>query len=74
MQVPAFTKYSFRIRTRQGMLVDNLIIHGRDELDAEQKLKQMYRACEVLECTALVPSGTKMASASFEEVASLISR
>jgi hypothetical protein len=74
MQPPVYAKYVFRIRTRQGMLVDNLVIHGRDQPDAERKLKQMYRGCEVVECGELVASGTKTASASFEEVANLISR
>ncbi|HZV54358.1 MAG TPA: hypothetical protein VFF82_05395 [Rhodocyclaceae bacterium] len=74
MQLPAFTKYSFRIRTRQGMVVDNLMLYGRDAMDAERKLKQMYRDCEILECAALVASGTKTAAATFEEVATLISR
>lgn len=74
MQAAAFTKFSFRIRTRQGMLVDNLVIQGRDEADAERKLKQMYHNCEVLERTVLIAGGSKTAGASFEEVANLISR
>lgn len=35
-------KYGFRIRTRRGLLVENLTIQGRDEADAERKLRQMY--------------------------------
>ena len=31
MQAHQFTKYAFRIRTRQGVVVDNLMIHGRDD-------------------------------------------
>lgn len=74
MQPPAITKYSFRIRTRQGLLVDNLTIHGRDEGDAERKLKQMYRDCEVVECTVYLSGGNKITAASFEEIATLIAR
>lgn len=41
-------KYGFRIRTRSGAVVDNLSIYGRDELDAERKLRQIYLGCEIL--------------------------
>jgi hypothetical protein len=47
----AITKYGFRIRTRGGLIVDKLLIHGRDERDAERKLRQMYQYCEILQCT-----------------------
>ena len=48
-------KYGFRIRTRSGLIVDNLLIHGRDEVDAERKLRQMYQHCKILECTVHRP-------------------
>jgi hypothetical protein len=48
-------KYGFRIRTRSGLIVDNLLIHGRDEIDAERKLRQMYQHCKILECTVHKP-------------------
>mgnify|MGYP001558006386 FL=1 len=48
-------KYGFRIRTRGGLIVDNLLIHGRDEVDAERKLRQMYQHCKILECTVHQP-------------------
>ncbi len=74
MQPPAFAKYVFRIRTRQGLLVDNLTIHGRDAADAERKLRQMYRDCEVIECTAHLAGGGRVTGASFEDIATLIAR
>lgn len=43
-------KFGFRIQTRAGMTVDNLIIHGIDREQAEAKLKQMYHHCTILEC------------------------
>lgn len=58
----AITKYGFRIRTRSGLIVDNLLIHGRDEGDAERKLRQMYRHCMILRCTVYKP-GKKTALA-----------
>ena len=42
-------KYGFRIRTRGGSVVENLIIHGRDREEAERKLRQVYHHCTVLE-------------------------
>lgn len=51
----AIIKYGFRIRTRGGLIVDNLLIHGRDEVDAERKLRQMYQHCKILECTVKAP-------------------
>jgi hypothetical protein len=50
MQQASITKYLFRIRTRSGVLVENLSIFGRDENEASRKLRQIYNDCEVLEC------------------------
>ena len=50
MRSPMLTKYGFRIRTRIGFVVDHLMIVGRDALEARQKLRQIYRDCEILEC------------------------
>jgi len=77
------TKFGFRIRTRHGLLVERLMIHGRDEADAERKLRQMYPHCEILERGVMQPATSKAACAmpaaregaiSFEEVAFLIGK
>lgn len=47
---PSFTKYGFRIRTRLGLIVDNLMIHAQDESEAQRRLRQMYQGCEIIEC------------------------
>jgi hypothetical protein len=47
-QAMTTTKFRFRIRTRHGLVVDRLAIHGRDEADAARKLRQMYQHCEIL--------------------------
>lgn len=65
------TKYGFRIRTRTGMQVDNLMIHGRDLADARRKLEQMYRHCEVLETRTVAMSRRLEAAAAFEEALAL---
>jgi hypothetical protein len=67
------SKYAFRIRTRTGMVVENLTIHGREESDAQRKLIQMYPHCQVLECRSL-HAPTKRGAASFEEVISLVTK
>jgi hypothetical protein len=51
MLAPVLTKYGFRIRTRVGLVINNLMIHGRDPAEAQRKLRQMYRDCEIIECT-----------------------
>ncbi len=43
-------KFGFRIQTHAGMTVDNLVIHGIDQAQAEAKLRQMYHRCAILEC------------------------
>lgn len=77
------TKFGFRIRTPHGLVVEHLMIHGRDEADAERKLRQMYLNCEVLERSVMQPAAIqpRMAPApdapdgmSFEEIVSLISK
>ena len=83
------TKFGFRIRTRHGLIVENLMIHGRDDADAERKLRQMYLHCEILERCIMQPAmmqptlGGPPATVrpaktpdplSFEEVVSLVSR
>ena len=66
------TRYGFRIRTKHGLLVENLFIHGRDEADAERKLRQMYQHCQVLEC--IIVAQRKSGTPSFEDVVSLLTK
>ncbi len=78
------TKFGFRIRTRQGLIVEHLMIHGRDEADAERKLRQMYLHCEILERSIMQPAMMQPSLASspslngggtsFEEIVSLITK
>lgn len=46
-------KFGFKIKTRGGMVVDNLQVSARDRGEAEQKLNQIYHRCEILECNEL---------------------
>ncbi|MCW5605880.1 MAG: hypothetical protein KIT18_15165 [Burkholderiales bacterium] len=66
-------KYGFKIRTRGGMLVENLMVQARDRAEAEGKIGQIYRHCEILECQELAPS-TRGEALDLEGMISLISR
>lgn len=46
-------KFGFRIQTSSGMTVENLVIQGIDQSQAEGKLKQMYHRCTILECRVM---------------------
>lgn len=70
MKPPARTKYIYKIRSRNGSLVENLQIHGKDAEEARRKLFQMYMHCEILEETILQP--TTSGSSSFESVIDII--
>jgi hypothetical protein len=73
MQAPLTPKYGFRIRTRVGLILDKLLIPGRDMEDAQRKLRQIYRDCEILECVCH-HEGAPVQAPGFEDVASLITR
>lgn len=48
MQAQLVARFGFRIRTRQGLIVDPVVIPGRDASEAERKVRQIYRDCEIL--------------------------
>ena len=73
------TKFGFVIRTRSGLTVDNLVIHGRDQADAERKLSQMYLHFEILERRVIQEIENTAAkdmaakeTAAFDDIVSLI--
>ena len=66
-------KFGFKIRTRGGMIVDNLMIPGHDQAEAERKLLQIYRYCEILEAKS-VQQHLKEESMNMDGIISLISR
>jgi hypothetical protein len=66
-------KYGFRIRTRSGGIVENLQVHARDRAEAEAKIGQIYRNCEVLDCFEVTPT-LKKEGLDLEDVISLINK
>jgi hypothetical protein len=73
MQAHQVAKYGFRIRTRGGMLVENLMIPARDDVEAHRKLRQIYRDCVILDCVC-VRGTVRTPVTSFEDVVNLITR
>lgn len=68
------TKFRFRIRTRNRLVLEHLNIHARDREDAERKLLQMYPHAEVLECIEWGETGERQEGIDLSGVLSLISR
>ncbi len=68
-------KYGFRIRTRGGMTVENLMVQAADRAQAEEKLRQIYHSCEVLECSELgAATGVKGEALDLEGMITLIGK
>lgn len=73
MQTASIAKYLFRIRTRNGVVVENLSIFGRDEAEARRKLCRIYHHCEVLACRMQRPSPAgRNGPLNYEDVVDLI--
>jgi|KBSMisStaDraftv2_1062788.scaffolds.fasta_scaffold220643_3 hypothetical protein len=70
----AMMKYGFKIRTRSGLVVDNLLIPGKDQADAERKLTQIYRHCEILESKTIQQQSSREEPMDIDGIISLISR
>ena len=64
-------KYAFRIRTRSGGVVENLQVQASDRAEAERRIQQIYRHCEILECHELTPT-LKKEGLDLEDVIALI--
>jgi hypothetical protein len=69
-------KFDFSVLTRDGQRVESIVISANDQPEAERKLKQMYRYCEIVRCTPREDdSGTKLIQAtSIEDILTLISK
>lgn len=67
------TKFGFRIRTRGGMVVENLMVQARDREEAENRIRQIYQHCEILDCNTLAPD-SRGDGMDLESMISLISK
>ena len=66
-------KFGLKIRTRSGLPVDNLVVHARNQAEAERKVTQMYMHCEILECQQ-IETATRNDAIDLDGIISLISR
>lgn len=66
-------KFGFRIQTRSGLTVDNLVIQAVDQPAAEARLKQMYLGCTILEAKVLDSPLQRGEATDLEGVINLIS-
>ena len=64
-------KYAFSIKTRSGQFIERLVIAGKNREDAERKLSQMYRYCEVVDCALCETTTSNMRSAPIEDILSM---
>ena len=68
-------KFEFSVLTRDRQKVDSILISGKDQADAERKLRQMYHHCEVTFCAVRQDSQRQsLQAASVEEILSLIAK
>jgi len=67
-------KFDFSVKTRDGQTVGSVQIQGKDLPDAERKLFQMYRYCEVISCKTVSIDNKSPNTADIEDVLSLIAR
>lgn len=67
-------KFDFSVKTRDGQKVESIQIQGRDMADAERKLLQMYRLCEVISCKTMNVDNKLTQASDIEDVLSLIAK
>ena len=67
------TKFTFRIRTRSGTQVENLMVQAADRAQAEGRIRQMYPYCEIVECRELTAM-PRDEGASLDSILSIIAR
>ena len=66
-------KFDFSVQTRGGQKIQSVVIAGRDQDDAERRLRQMYRDCDVLRCKIKHVDEKPWRSTSVEEILASIS-
>jgi hypothetical protein len=69
-------KFDFAILTKDRQPIESIVISAMDQNEAERKLKQMYRYCEIVRCIPKDdPVGGKASqSMSVEDILTLISK
>ena len=68
------TKFDFSVKTRHGTKIVSVVIAAVDRAEAERRLRQMYRDCDILSCEIRQTEDKIRPSASLEDILSLISK
>ncbi len=67
-------RFQFKVKARNGTVVEAVVIQGQDREDAERKLFQMYVGCTVLECSESAVSTARDENLDVAGIISLISK
>ncbi len=69
-------KFDFSILTKDRQPIESIVISAIDSNEAERKLRQMYRYCEIVKCVPKEEiTGNKVAQTiSLEDILTLISK
>ena len=69
-------KFDFSILTKDRQPIESIVISAMDQNEAEKKLKQMYRYCEIVRCNTKEDSigGKTSQTMSVEDILTLISK
>lgn len=67
------TKFSFEITTRDGHTIPAVQISGLNLTDAENKLRRMYRNCEIVQTREVEPIRKSTVVSDFENLLDIIS-
>lgn len=65
-------KFRFKIMTRNNIVIEKIVIAAIDLENAKKKLDQMYRFCDVIECSTL--EDIKQGLTDFDKVIDLITK
>ena len=66
-------KYALEIKTKDGLLIENLTVHARDEDHAINKISKVYLNCQIVTCKVL-NAHAQEDKASIESIISMISK
>ncbi|MES2128023.1 MAG: hypothetical protein V4463_12180 [Pseudomonadota bacterium] len=67
-------KFEFSVQNRYGQRIDNILIAGKDQGEAEKRLRQMYMRCVVLRCQARHPDDKPWQATSVEDLMTMIAK
>jgi len=67
-------KFDFSVKTRGGSKIVSVVIGAQDQTEAERRLRQMYRDCQILSCDIKNVEEKQRLAPSIEDILSLISK